>query len=92
MTAVILFGLVSDLPLKTCVVILDIMWKCSLLFVILLPQLHFVAGGLVRSCSTKGEFLLKSGLREYDTGEYVLHKTKNNSHRVGQLHETFLAA
>lgn len=71
MTAVILFCLVSDLPLKTCVVSLDIMWKCSLLFVMLLPLLHFVAGGLFRRCSTDGEFLLKSGLYEYDTGAYL---------------------
>jgi hypothetical protein len=90
--AVILFGLFSDLPLKTCVVSLDIMWKRSLLFVILLPLLHFVTGGLVRRCSTNGEFLLKSGLCEYNTGEYLLHKMKNNSDRVGHLHETFLAA
>lgn len=92
MTAIILFGLVSNLTLKTCVVTLDIMWKCSLLFVILLPLLHFVTGGLVRRCSTNGEFLLKSGLCEYDTGEYLLRKMQNNSDRVGQVHETFLAA
>jgi hydrogenase/urease accessory protein HupE len=60
-TASILFGFVSGLPLKTCVVSLDIMWKYSLVFVVLLPLLHFVTSGLVRRCSTNGE-LLKSGL------------------------------
>lgn len=90
MTAVILLGLVSDLPLKTCVFSPDIMWKCSLLFVILLPLLYFVTGGLVRRCSTNGEFLLKSGLCEYDTVEYLLHKTKYNSDRVGHYMKRFL--
>jgi hypothetical protein len=68
------------------------MWKYSLVFVILLPLLHFVTSGLVGGCSTDGEFLLPSGFCEYDAREYMLHKTKINSDRAGQVHETLLMA